>query len=328
MNTELLSHTAAQMVAPGLGVLAADESTGTCTKRFEAVGIESTEESRRQYRHTLFAAPDLEKYVSGVILYDETFRQKADSGSAFPEFLKERGILAGIKVDTGAKPFAGFEGETITEGLDGLPARLEEYAALGAAFAKWRAVIAIDTEKQLPTNAALTANAHALARYARACQEAGVVPIVEPEVLMDGPHSIDDCKQATNRALHAVFEALQHMGVYLPGMVLKPNMVLPGNKSEKKDVEEVADVTTEVLVDCVPGEVGGIAFLSGGQTNEEATAHLAAICAKDTPWPVTFSFGRALQSDALTAFSKGDTQAAATALIGRCQANSKAAKNS
>jgi fructose-bisphosphate aldolase class I len=297
-----LDANAKAMVAPGKGILAADESTGTIKKRFDKIGLESSCESRRAYRELLFTAPDAERHISGVILYDETLRQKAADGRPFPALLAARGILPGIKVDAGAKPLAGFPGETVTEGLDGLRERLAEYRGLGARFAKWRAVI--DVGAGIPTPFALEANAHALARYAALCQEASIVPIVEPEVLMDGDHTIERCEAVTDAALETVFDALFRHGVRLEGMVLKPNMVIAGKKCPKQaPPQQVADATLRCLRRRVPAAVPGIAFLSGGQSEAEATLHLSLMNrAGDLPWQLSFSYGRALQQSTLDAW--------------------------
>lgn len=329
MNKELLAQTARSMVARGKGILAADESNSTCGKRFEKYGVPSTPENRRQYRQALLTAPGLEEYISGVILYDETLRQTDDAGTPFAQILLEKGILPGIKVDTGAKPLALHAGETVTEGLDGLRERLAEYAELGAKFAKWRAVITIDAENSLPSDACIAANAAALARYAALCQEAGIVPIVEPEVLMDGRHDLLTCEFATRRILAAVFEELEIQGVYLPGIVLKPNMLVPGmESSQTATAEEIAETTTNLLREAVPAEVPGIAFLSGGQSMTEATANLQAINEFiDLPWLVTYSYGRALQNDALKIWAAdpaGSVAAAQAALLQRAKLNSLA----
>jgi fructose-bisphosphate aldolase, class I len=295
MDLDALNKVALAMVAPGKGILAADESTGTIKKRFEAIGVESTADSRRDYRELLFRSADGMKNISGVILYDETIRQKAKDGTPLVKVIEQAGAVPGIKVDTGAKPLAASPGETVTEGLDGLRERLIEYRGLGAKFAKWRAVI--DIGKGIPTRNCIEANAHTLARYAALCQEQGIVPIVEPEVLMDGDHDIARCFGVTERVLHNVFGALFTAQVQLEGMVLKPNMVIAGKKCAKQaSVEEVAEQTVTVLKLCVPAAVPGIAFLSGGQSDEQATAHLDAMNRKgNLPWPLTFSYGRALQ---------------------------------
>jgi fructose-bisphosphate aldolase class I len=297
MNLDELNKVAEAMVAPGRGILAADESTGTIKKRFDTLGVEATEANRRDYREMLFRTKDaMSKYISGVILYDETIRQKAKDGMPLVQIITQAGALPGIKVDKGTKPLPNCPGELITEGLDGLGERLAEYRGLGAKFAKWRAVI--DVGPGIPSYNCLMTNAHALARYAALCQSEGIVPIVEPEVLMDGDHDIERCAAITEWALKTVFEQLYYQRVALEGMVLKPNMVVPGKKSAKKaSVEEVAEKTVRVLKACVPASVPGIAFLSGGQSDEDATAHLDAINRMgDLPWNVTFSYGRALQA--------------------------------
>ena len=299
--------TAKTLVADGKGILAADETPSTLTRRFDALGIRSTEQSRRTYREMLFTAPDAVTFISGVIMQDETIRQKSSTGTPFAEVLASRGIVPGIKVDTGAKPLAGAPGETITEGLDGLRERLAEYRGLGARFAKWRAVIHIGDG--LPTHACVSANAHALARYAALCQEASLVPIVEPEVLMDGSHSIERCEEVSGMVLNAVVEALLEQRVALESMVLKPNMVVPGKASARPaSVQEVAIATLRCLRRYVPVAVPGITFLSGGQSERQATAHLNAInrLLEPKPWKLTFSYGRALQDSALEAWRGRD----------------------
>jgi fructose-bisphosphate aldolase class I len=307
MNTESLSATARALVAKNRGILAADESTGTIKKRFDSIKLDSTEENRRAYREMLFTAPGAEAYISGVIMYEETLRQKTKDGVPFAAYLTQHGMLPGIKVDTGAKPLASCPGETITEGLDGLRERLAEYYKLGARFAKWRAVI--DIGSGIPTRYAIDANAEALARYATLCQEAGIVPIVEPEVLMDGAHTLERCEEVTNLVLDRVFERLFAARVYLEGMVLKPNMVVPGRKSpQKARPEEVAEATVRTLKRQVPAAVPGIAFLSGGQSPTEATLHLSLMNALGPlPWVLTFSYGRALQENALSAWGGKST---------------------
>lgn len=304
--SERLEDIAIAMTSAGKGLLAADESTSTIKKRFDTISLESTEESRRDYRELLFTAKEaMEKYISGVILFNETIRQKASDGRMLTDLIKAAGSIPGIKVDAGAKPLAGFANETITEGLDGLRERLKEYYALGARFAKWRGVISIDSNK-LPTWGAIRQNAQALARYAALCQEAQIVPIVEPEILMDGKpgdHSIDRCYEVTEHVLRTVFDELFAARVKMEGMVLKPNMVIDGKNARKASVEEVAEKTVRVLKTTVPSTVPGIAFLSGGQSDEEATAHLSAINAiGNLPWNVTFSYGRALQAAAIKAW--------------------------
>ncbi len=316
--TELLEDIANRMVVEGKGILAADESSGTIKKRFDSIGVQSTEERRRDYREMLFRAEDaMCNAISGVILYDETIRQKAKDGTPLVEIIKDSGAVPGIKVDAGAKPLALHPDEAVTEGLDGLRERLAEYYELGARFAKWRAVIEIGGAR--PSWHCIKANAHALARYAALCQEAKIVPIVEPEVLMDGPdsvHDIDRCYEVTVWTLNSVFDELYEAGVVLEGMVLKPNMVVPGQKSgQRASVEEVAEKTVRCLKATVPAAVPGIAFLSGGQSDEEATAHLSAMNAMyDTPWKLTFSYGRALQAAALKAWGgKPENERAAQA---------------
>lgn len=297
-----LEGVAAAMVAAEKGILAADESSGTIKKRFDKIGLESTVEARRGYRELLFTTPGMAKSISGVIFYDETLRQKTANGVPFPEFLTKLGVLPGIKVDTGAKPLAGFPGETITEGLDGLRERLQEYRQLGARFAKWRAVI--DIGPKIPSAYAIHANAHALARYAALCQEQDIVPIVEPEVLMDGDHTIERCEEVTSVVLTKVFDELAGHRVHLEGMVLKPNMVVAGKKcAQRASAEQVATATVRCLKRHVPSAVPGIAFLSGGQSPAEATTHLSLMNALGSlPWQLTFSYGRALQDAALTAW--------------------------
>jgi fructose-bisphosphate aldolase class I len=303
MNRQELESTARAMVAKGKGILAADESTSTIKKRFDTIQLESTEEHRRLYRELLFTAPGASDYISGVILYDETIRQKTKDGIAFAEYLAKRGMVPGIKVDSGAKALAGFPGETITEGLDGLRERLAEYGKLGAKFAKWRAVI--DIGAGVPTAYAIDANAEALARYAALCQEADIVPIVEPEVLMDGAHTLQRCEQVTAAVLDSVFSHLFAARVYLEGIILKPNMVIAGKAcAHKASSEEVAQATVRVLKRHVPPAVPGIAFLSGGQSPTAATHHLSHMNAMGPlPWALTFSYGRALQENALSAWS-------------------------
>ncbi len=298
-----LASVARALVAPGKGILAADESEGTIRGRFQSVGLESSADSRRAYREMLLTTPGIERFISGVILHDETVRQDTSAGTAFPRLLEERGIVAGIKVDRGTVPLAGgAPGETITEGLDGLRRRLEEYGALGARFAKWRATYSIGDGK--PSEHCVRANAHALARYAGLCQEAGLVPIVEPEVLMQGEHSIDQSAVATARVLTAVFRELHDQGVDLRGALLKPNMVLSGyGRAPRAGVAEVAARTLAVLGDIVPPALPGVVFLSGGQSDEDATAHLDAMNrAGPQPWQLSFSYARALQGAALRAW--------------------------
>jgi fructose-bisphosphate aldolase class I len=297
MNLKELNKIAMAMVAPGRGLLAADESSGTIKRRFDAVGIESTAETRRDYRELLFRSSEaMSQHISGVILYDETIRQTARDGTPLVKVIEQAGAVPGIKVDMGTKPLPFCPGEVVTEGLDGLRERLVEYRALGARFAKWRAVI--DIGPGIPTDNCIKANAHALARYAALCQDEEIVPIVEPEVLMDGDHDADRCYEVTERVLHTVFDELFLARVEFEGMVLKPNMVVSGKKAPKQaSVQEVAEKTIRVLKHCVPAAVPGIAFLSGGQSDEEATAHLDAMNRiGGLPWALTFSYGRALQA--------------------------------
>jgi fructose-bisphosphate aldolase class I len=323
---QALERTARALIAPGKGILAADESTGTMTKRLEAVGVESSEAARRRFRELLFTAPDAERHISGVILYDETLRQEASDGTRFADLLAGRGMIPGVKVDTGAKPLAGAGDETVTEGLDGLRERLAEYRELGARFAKWRAVIAIGHDR--PSRYAISANAHALGRYAALCQEAGVVPIVEPEVLMDGDHTIERSEEATQATLQAVFGELLHQRVSLEGIVLKPNMVLSGYSCPRQaSVDEVAERTLAVLRRVVPAAVPGIAFLSGGQSDALASAHLNAMNAiDDAPWGLSFSYGRALQAAPLRAWGgqEKNVRAAQSTFAHRARCNGEA----
>jgi fructose-bisphosphate aldolase class I len=330
--SERLADIAVAMVADGRGLLAADESTGTIKRRFDSIHLESTPDSRRDYREMLFRADDaMRNFVSGVILYDETIRQKAKDGTPFVDILKAAGSIPGIKVDRGAQPLAGAKGEQVTEGLDGLRERLAEYHQLGARFAKWRAVI--DIGAGIPTYNALAANAHALARYAALCQEAQIVPIVEPEVLMDGPvatHDIATCYRVTELTLKLVFEQLYFAGVDLTGMILKPNMVIAGKDCPTQaSPEEVAEQTVKVLKACVPPAVPGIAFLSGGQSDEIATQHLSLMneLGGPLPWKLTFSYGRALQAAALKAWGGKSENVAAgqRAFAHRCRMNALAA---
>jgi len=330
MGENGLEETARQLVAPGKGILAADESDGTIKKRFDTIGVESTEETRRAYRDLLFTTPGMEEHVSGVILFDETIRQSSADGTPFPKLLEAKGVVPGIKVDKGAKPLALAEGETITEGLDGLRERLAEYRDLGARFAKWRATYSIGDE--LPSEYCVWVNAHALARYAALCQEAGLVPIVEPEVLQDGTHSIEESAKATGRVLLAVYQELHDQRVDFSGTLLKPNMVLSGYSAPTRaGVDEVAEATLEVLYKHVPAAVPGIVFLSGGQSDEDATAHLNAINARGPhPWELSFSYGRALQAAALNAWrgEEANVQAAQEAFAHRAKMNSLARSGS
>jgi fructose-bisphosphate aldolase class I len=305
MGDTHLEEVARALVAPGKGILAADESSGTIKKRFDSIGVDSTETTRRDYREMLFTTEGAGNHISGVILYDETIRQSASDGTPLVEILKRQGIIPGIKVDLGAKPLAKSPDETVTEGLDGLRERLIEYRDLGAQFAKWRAVIKIDGDR-LPTEYCLDVNAHALARYATLCQEQGIVPIVEPEVLMDGDHTIDRCYQVTCDTLHATFDELYEQRVEFEGMLLKPNMVIPGKARGTASPDEVADATIRCFKTVVPAAVPGIVFLSGGQGDEEATANLDAMNKRGPlPWQLSFSYGRALQAPSLKAW-KGD----------------------
>jgi fructose-bisphosphate aldolase class I len=329
--SERLEDIAARMVTPGKGILAADESSGTIKKRFDSIGLTSTEDARRDYRELLFRADEaMKNCISGVILYDETIRQKAKDGTPLVDVIAKTGAVPGIKVDAGAKPLPFQPGETITEGLDGLRERLKDYYGMGARFAKWRAVI--DIGPSMPSHNCVNANAHALARYAALCQEAGIVPIVEPEVLMDGPvaaHDADTCYRVTEWTLKTVFEELYYAGVRLEGMVLKPNMIVPGKNSTKKaSPAEVAEKTVKVLKACVPSAVPGIAFLSGGQSDELATEHLSLMNAMGgLPWSLTFSYGRALQAAAIKAWGgKPENVAAAQrAFLHRARMNGLAA---
>ncbi len=321
-----LHETAKALVAEGKGILAADESSGTIAKRFGAIGVESTEESRRAYRDLLFTTPGAEAFISGVILFDETIRQRAADGTPFPELLASRGIVPGIKVDRGAKPLALAPGETVTEGLDGLRERFEEYRSLGARFAKWRATYSVGAGR--PSEYCVWANAHALARYAALAQEAGLVPIVEPEVLMDGTHSISDSARATGRAQQALYTELHDQRIDLRGTILKPNMVLSGYEAaERAGIDEVAERTLEVLYRHVPAAVPGICFLSGGQSDEDATAHLNALTRRGPhPWALSFSYGRALQAEAQHAWAgrEENVSAAQRAYFHRAEMNGAA----
>lgn len=327
MKFSELSATAHALVANHKGILAADESNSTISKRFAAINVESTEEHRRLYRELLFTTPNVKDSISGIILYDETIRQKTQDGTTFPTYLTQQGMVPGIKVDLGAKPLAGFPGETITEGLDGLRERLAEYYKLGARFAKWRAVI--DIGASVPSAYAIDANADALARYASLCQEASIVPIVEPEVLMDGAHSIERCEEVTSQVLDRVFSHLFAARVYLEGMILKPNMVISGKKcAQRASPEQVAEATLRTLRRQVPSAVPGIAFLSGGQGPAEATLHLSLMNAVGSlPWALTFSYGRALQENALQAWGgkPGTFVAGQQAMLARAKLNRLAA---
>jgi fructose-bisphosphate aldolase class I len=326
MGTEDLRSIAQSLVAANKGILAADESFPTIEKRFKSIDLETTEENRRAYRDMLFTTPGLEEFISGVILFDETIRQSSSDGTSFSDLLAGKGIVPGIKVDMGAKDLAGFAGEKVTEGLDGLRDRLGEYYGMGARFTKWRAVITIG--EAIPSDYCIHANAHALGRYAALSQEAGLVPIVEPEVLMDGDHSIERCHEVTARTLHALFEELSGAGVQLEGTLLKTNMVLSGKgAADQAGVDEVARETIRVLKDNVPAEIPGVVFLSGGQTDELATAHLNAMNKLGgVPWELSFSYGRALQAPSLNAW-KGDSanvEAGQKALYHRAKLNGAA----
>lgn len=333
--TASLVATAQALMAPGKGLLAMDESVATCNRRLAEAGIAQTAENRQRYRELLVTTPGLSEAISGAILFDETLRQSTAGGVPFVEILQAAGVLVGIKVDAGAKPLAGHPGEQVTEGLDGLRDRLADYAARGARFAKWRAVLTI--ADGLPSRACMQANAHALARYAALCQEAHIVPIVEPEVLMDGAHTLARCGEVTREVLHQVFEQLHGQGVVLEGMLLKPNMVLPGTASaEAPSVDEVAEATLRCLQRSVPAAVAGIAFLSGGQASVLATERLNAMhlhgvperAVGSLPWPLTFSFGRALQHQALGVWAGNDANrvAAQQALQQRARCNGAAAR--
>ncbi len=328
MSTQQLIDTAGLMVAEGKGLLAMDESTPTCDKRFKALGISTTVESRRAYRELIVTTPELRRWISGVILYDETIRQATAAGVPFLKVITDAGIIPGIKVDAGAKALAGHAGEKITEGLDGLRERLAEYRGMGARFAKWRAVIAVGDG--IPSRGCIDANAHALARYAALCQEVGIVPIVEPEVLMAGTHTLEECREATEVTLHAVFAELIAQRVLLEGMILKPNMVLPGVKcADQSSLEAIADATVHSLLRTVPAAVTGIAFLSGGQAAELASQRLNAMhmrFAARLPWELTFSFSRAIQQPAMELWKgqSSNVAAAQRALAHRAHCNAAA----
>lgn len=329
MNADVLKKTAKQMVAPGKGLIAADESTATCQKRFDAVGVPCTESNRRAYRQTIITASGLQEYVSGIILYDETIRQETDSGERFSEFLTKAGILPGIKVDAGAKELALHPGEKVTEGLDGLRERLAEYNTFGAKFAKWRAVITIG--EGIPSEACIHANAHAMARYAALCQEAGIVPIVEPEVLIDGDHSIERCFEVTSATLKKLFEEMESQDVLLEGAILKASMVIAGKKAAKQSTsKEVAEATLRCLKENVPAALAGVVFLSGGQADEQATENLDEINKLGkAPWPLTFSYSRAIQNPVLKIWAENpnaNVAKAQQALLFRSRMNSLAAE--
>jgi len=330
LYSQELQATAKAMVAPGKGVLAMDESNGTCNKRFDALGIPTTEEHRRDYRELILTTPNLSDYISGPILFDETIRQSTKDGVPFVKLIQDAGMIPGIKVDGGAKEFAWHPNETVTEGLDGLRDRIADYYKMGARFAKWRAVIRIGDG--LPTQANIESNAHALARYGALCQEGGLVPIIEPEVLIDGDHSLDRCFSVTDETLHEVFNQLYRQGVAYDQMILKPSMVVPGkNSSQQASVEAVAEATISCLRKNVPATVAGIAFLSGGQSKERSSAHLNAmnkIYGDLLPWPVTFSYARAIQQPALDHWKgeAGNVAKAQELLAYRAKCNSLASQ--
>ena len=328
MSIEDLADIAQAMVAPGKGIIAIDESTATIAKRLASVGVENTEEHRRAYREMLLTTPNLSDYISGAILYDETLRQKTKDGVPFTKIMLDAGILPGIKVDMGAKPLAGCPGELITEGLDGLRERLQEYARLGAKFAKWRAVITIGEDT--PSGTCIDANAHALARYAALCQEVGIVPMVEPEVLMDGDHDIDTCYDVTEATLRSLFGALYEHNVMLEGCILKASMVVAGKDCpEQADPEDVAVQTVHCLKATVPATLPGIVFLSGGQSDANATRHLNEMNQLEgNPWPLSFSYGRAMQAAAMKIWAKdpsGDPAEAQATVYARAKDNGLAA---
>ena len=328
MSIEQLAETARAMVAPGKGIIAIDESSATCAKRFAGVGIENTEENRRAYRELLLTAPNANQYLSGAILFDETIRQSTKSGIPFAKYMADNGMIPGIKVDKGTHALAGFPGEVVTEGLDGLRDRLAEYYKLGARFAKWRAVINIGDD--IPSGTCIEANSHALARYAALCQEQGLVPMVEPEVIMDGDHDIETCYEVTEVVLRSLFDALYNQNVMLEGTILKASMVVPGKGcDEQASVEEVAESTLMCLKSAVPAILPGIVFLSGGQSDEDATAHLDAMNRMGpNPWPLSFSYGRAMQQAALKLWSQdmvGNYAKAQQTVFERAKANGLAA---
>ncbi|QDA57840.1 class I fructose-bisphosphate aldolase [Thermomonas aquatica] len=328
MSIEQLAETARAMVAPGKGIIAIDESSATCAKRFAGVGIENTEENRRAYRELLLTAPNANQYLSGAILFDETIRQSTRSGVPFAKYMADNGMIPGIKVDKGTHALAGFPGEVVTEGLDGLRDRLAEYYKLGARFAKWRAVINIGED--IPSGTCIEANSHALARYAALCQEQGLVPMVEPEVIMDGDHDIETCYEVTEVVLRSLFDALYNQNVMLEGTILKASMVVPGKGCEEQaSVEEVAESTLMCLKSAVPAILPGIVFLSGGQSDEDATAHLDAMNRMGpNPWPLSFSYGRAMQQAALKLWAQdmaGNYAKAQQTVFERAKANGLAA---
>ena len=325
VNTELLEKTARELVSPGRGILAADESNGTMSSRLEAVGVEPSSETRRRYRSNIFATEGYESSISGIILFDETIRQTMDDGTPIPEYLASRGIHPGIKVDTGAKELAHHPDEKITEGLDGLRDRCAEYFQMGARFAKWRAVIRIGDG--MPSNANISTNAHALARYAAICQEQGLVPIIEPEVLMAGDHDSQTCYDVTARILDATFAECKIQGVHLPGALLKPNMILPGKDApDQGNREKAAQMTVDCLTTHVPPTLPGIVFLSGGQSDEDATAHLNLMNSMDVehPWQLSYSYGRALLAHALQTWAMGSNEESQNAFSHRATMNSLA----
>ncbi|MEN1944648.1 class I fructose-bisphosphate aldolase [Luteimonas sp. MJ293] len=328
MSIEDLAQTAQAMMAAGKGIIALDESPGTIGKRFDAVGVANSSDNRRAWREVLLTTPGLGEYISGAILHEETLRQSTSAGIPFAQVMAEAGIIPGVKVDAGTHPLAGFPGETVTEGLDGLRNRLKESYRLGARFAKWRAVIHIGEDT--PSGTCIEANAHALARYAALCQEQGLVPIVEPEVLMEGDHDIESCYEVSEITLRGVFDALYNQQVMFEGTILKPSMVLPGSDcAEQAAVDEVAEATLMCLKSSVPAILPGIVFLSGGQSDEDATAHLDAMNRlRPHPWPLSFSYGRAMQQAALKAWGKDPATNVARAqeiVLGRARANSMAA---
>lgn len=327
-HTEIdkLKNTVSKMMQDKKGILAADESNGTCNSRFQALGIPETEEERRRWREILISAPEMENYVNGVILFDETIRQSDSNGKKFTDVLKEKNVLVGIKVDEGLQEFIDHTGETLTHGLNGLPARMQEYKSLGASFAKWRAAYAI-TERT-PTDDAIRENSEILARYAVICQEHDIVPMVEPEVLLEGDHGIEKAKEVTTKVLKGLFEALEKHHVDLEGLILKTSMVLSGKDAESRaDAKAVAEATVEVLKECVPANVGGVVFLSGGQTGDEASANFDAIAdLEPLTWPLAFSFSRAIQNEALATWAGkvSNIDMAREAFIERLKLNSKA----
>lgn len=326
MDTKILTETIARLMLSPKGILAIDESTTTCNKRFEKLGIPTTEEKRREYRELLVTAPDIEKYISGYILFDETIREITKDGKSFITVLQEKGIDVGIKVDMGTKDFPPFLGDKVTEGLAGLPERLKEYKEMGATFAKWRAIYNIS--KETPSDACMQANADIFAQYALACQSVGIVPIVEPEILIDGDHTIEDCFMVTAKNLDIVFKTLKEKNVFIPGMILKTSMVISGKDAAVKfESRDIADMTIQCLDEHVPKEIGGIVFLSGGQADEEATANLNAMNAlTPLPWPLTFSYGRAIQNKALESWAKNpaDIKTSQMLLLDAAKVNSLA----